>query len=52
MADKLITFSEQDKMQIEALVIDKDKDGALRYLAALLDRLKGHSGHACGSKPA
>lgn len=52
MADKQITFSAQDLMQLEAIVIDKDKEEALRFVAALVDRLKGHGGHACGPKPA
>ena len=52
MADKTIIFSDQEQMQVEALVIDKDGDEALRFLAGLLDRLKGHPGHACGPKAA
>jgi len=52
MADKTIVFSDQEQMQIEGTVIDKDRDEALRYLAGLLDRLKGHPGHACGPKAA
>jgi hypothetical protein len=52
VAEKQITFSDQERLQLEAIVIDKDKDEALRYLAALVDRLKGHAGHACGPKPA
>ncbi len=52
MADKEIVFSDQEQQQIQAIVIDKDKDEAIRYLAGLLDRIKGHEGHACGFKPA
>lgn len=52
MADKVISFSDQEQMQVEALVIDKDGEEALRYLAGLLDRLKTHLGHACGPKAA
>jgi hypothetical protein len=48
MPDKTIIFSDQEQMQIEAIVIDKDGEEALRYLANLVDRLKGHFGHACG----
>src|SRR4030042_1788078 len=50
MADKTIVFSDQEQMQVEGIVIDKDVEEALRYLAGLLDRLKGHPGHACGPK--
>ncbi len=48
MADKQIAFTDQEQMQIEAIVIDKDKEEALRFLAGLVDRIKGHPGHACG----
>jgi len=52
MATKEIAFSDAEQMQIEGIVIDKDKEEALKYLAGLVDRLKGHPGHACGPKPA
>jgi hypothetical protein len=52
MADKTIIFSDQEQMKIEAIVIDKDGEEALNYLAELLDRLKPHLGHACGPKAA
>ncbi len=52
MADKEIVFSDQERQQIQAILIDKDKDEAIRYLAGLVDRIKGHPGHACGFKPA
>ncbi len=51
MADKQIVFSDQEQMQIEAIVIDKDKAEALRYLAKLLEWMKGHAGQACGPGP-
>ncbi len=52
MAEKTIVFSDQEQMKIEAIVIDKDGEEALRYLAALVDRLSPHYGHACGPKAA
>lgn len=52
MAEKIIIFSDQEQMQIESMVIDKEGEEALRFLAGLLDRLKGHPGHACGPKAA
>ena len=52
MADKTISFSDQERMQLEAIVIDKDGDEALRFLAELEDRLNPHYGHACGPKAA
>ena len=32
MADKVITFSDQEQQKIEGIVIDKDGEEALRYL--------------------
>ncbi len=51
MADRQVVFSDQEKMQIEAIIIDKDKEEALKYLARLLQVLKGSPGHACGTGP-
>lgn len=51
MADKQIVFADQDQMMIEGIVIDKDADEALKFLAALVERLKAHAGHACGFRP-
>jgi len=52
MATKTIVFSDQEQMTIEAIVIDKDGEEALRYLADLMVRLTPHLGHACGPKAA
>ncbi len=51
MAEKQIAFSDQEQMQIEAILIDKDKDEAIRYLAKLVEWMKGHAGRACGGGP-
>ncbi len=51
MADKQIVFTDQEQMQIEGIVIDKDKEEALKYLAKLMQAIKGSSGHACGTGP-
>jgi hypothetical protein len=51
MADKQIVFSDQEKMQIESIVIDKDKAEALKYLARLVEVIKGNPGHACSPGP-
>ncbi|MEJ5330608.1 MAG: hypothetical protein WHT07_10695 [Desulfobaccales bacterium] len=45
-----ITFSDADQQRMEAIIIDKDKEEALRFCADLLDKIKGHPGHACGPK--
>lgn len=50
MAKVTITFSDAEQQRIEAIVIDKDKDEALRYLSDLLDKVREHPGHACGPK--
>jgi hypothetical protein len=51
MADKLVAITDVEEQQIEAIVIDKDKEEALRFLAQLVERLKGHAGHVCGPGP-
>lgn len=52
MAEVVISLTDSEQMQVEGIVIDKDRDEALRFLANLLDRIKGHPGHACGPKAA
>ncbi len=51
MADKQIVFSDQEQQQIQAIVIDKDKEEALKCLARLLEAIKGHAGQACSPGP-
>jgi hypothetical protein len=51
MAEKHVAFSEQEKQRIEAIVIDKDKEEALKYMAYLVECFKGTAGHACGTGP-
>lgn len=51
MADKQIAFSAQEEQQIEAIVIDRDKAEALKFVVKLLEQIKGHAGHACGTGP-
>ena len=50
MAEKTIVFSDQEQAQIHEIIIDQDKEEALKFLIALMDRIKGSSGHACGPK--
>lgn len=50
MAKVTVTFSDADQQKIEGIVIDKDEDEALRYVADILDKIKEHPGHACGPK--
>jgi len=50
MPDKTIVFSDQEQARLQEIVIDKDKDEALKFVVELVDRIKGHEGHACGPK--
>ncbi len=50
MAEKTIIFSDQEQAQIHEIIIDQDKEEALKFVIALMDRIKGSSGHACGPK--
>lgn len=51
MADKQIVFSDKDQQEIEAILIDKDKAEALRFMTKVVEMIKGHAGHACGTGP-
>ncbi len=51
MAEVVIPFSDQEQQQVEGIVIDKDGEEALRFLARLLEMIKGHPGHVCGPAP-
>jgi hypothetical protein len=50
MADKQIVFTAAEQQQIEAIVIDKDKEEAIKFLVELVQRFKGSESHACGPK--
>ncbi len=50
MADKQIVFEDQDQQYIEGILIDRDKDEALKFLAQMVERFKSGGGHACGFK--
>ena len=52
MADMLVSFSIQQQQEVEAIVIDKDGQEALRYLSDLVGILKSRESHACGPKVA
>ncbi len=51
MADKQIVFSDQEQQEIEAIVIDKDKEEALKFLAKLVQAIKGTESRACTPGP-
>lgn len=48
----VITFSDQEQQKLEAIVIDKDGEEALRYLGDLVHKFKSQESHACGPKAA
>lgn len=48
MADKQIIFEDQDQQYLEGIVIDRDKEEALKFLTQLVERFKGHPGYPCG----
>ena len=50
MADKTIVISDKEQARIQEIIIDQDKDEALKYVIELMDRIKGTTGHACGPK--
>lgn len=50
MADKSIILTDKEQAQIQEIIIDQDKDEALKFVITLMDRIKGTSGHACGPK--
>jgi hypothetical protein len=52
MADMVVSFSTQQQQEVEAILIDKDGDEALRYLSDLVGIFKSRESHACGPKTA
>jgi len=50
MPDKTVIFSDKEQAQMQEIIIDQDKDEALKFLVELMDRIKGTAGHACGPK--
>jgi hypothetical protein len=52
MADMIVSFSVQQQQEVEAIVIDKDGDEALRYVSDLVGIFKSRESHACGPKAA
>ena len=52
MADMIVSFSIQQQQEIEAIVIDKDANEALRYVSDLVGIFKSRESHACGPKVA
>ncbi len=51
MADKQIVFSDQEQQEIEGIVIDQDKEEALKFLTKLMQEIKGSEAHACSPGP-
>jgi len=51
MADKQIVFTDKDQQEIHAIVIDRNKGEALKFLAKLVQEIKGTESHACSPGP-
>jgi hypothetical protein len=51
MGEKMVAFSAAEQQQAEAIIIDQDKEEAIKFVAMLVQRFKGSSeSHACGPK--
>lgn len=52
MTEKVIRLSAQEIQRLEAILLDKDKEDALRFLREVVqEKLTGTTGHPCGPKP-
>ncbi|MGQ9654441.1 MAG: hypothetical protein ACUVXD_10285 [Thermodesulfobacteriota bacterium] len=52
MTEKTIRLTGEEIQRIEAILLDRDKEEALRFLKDVIkERLKVTEGHACGPKP-
>ncbi len=52
MPDHMIQLSEQEAQRIEAILLDRDKEGALQVLKEVIkEKLRSTTSHACGPKP-
>lgn len=49
---KTIELSDKEIQRLEAILIDKDKDEALKVIANIWDRAKDKESKGCGPKPA
>ena len=51
MAERTIRLTDQEIQRIEAIVLDRDKEDALRFLKDVIrEKLRVSEGHACGPK--
>lgn len=48
MAEKQIVFEDEDQIYVERILIDRDKEEALKFMTQLVERFKSHPGYACG----
>jgi hypothetical protein len=52
MTERTIRLTGEEIQRIEAILLDRDKEEALRFLKDVIkERLKVSEGHACGPKP-
>ncbi len=49
MAEHVIRLTDQEVQMIQAIILDRDKEAALRFLVDVIkEKLKGPTSHACG----
>ena len=52
MAERAIQLTEQEIQRVEAILLDRDKDEALRFLKDVIkEKLRVATTRACGPKP-
>jgi hypothetical protein len=49
---KTVAFDDKEMQILRTIVVDGDKEAALRYVVDLWDRVKEKEPQACGPKPA
>lgn len=52
MAEHIIKLTDEEVQKIQAIILDRDKEGALRFLVDVIrEKLKTPTSHACGPTP-
>ena len=51
MAERTISLTDQESQRVEAILLDRDKEEALKFLKEVIkEKLKTTQGRACGPK--
>ncbi|MGQ9645878.1 MAG: hypothetical protein ACUVWO_04980 [Thermodesulfobacteriota bacterium] len=52
MAEHVIRLTDQEVQRVQAIIVDRDKDEALRFLVDVIkEKLKTPTSRACGPTP-